>query len=211
MRAKIFRSIFAAALLIGLQFWPACGVEFPQPTPTPHPAPIPQPSPGPQPTAPEFSYSTWANYGLLPPQIQAQVLTALNECFPGEGSLTLSTVPGEIYLATVRQGGMPSFASMVSFLTNWRLPDTLGRGDTIANVCTATAWRGKGLATQLLNRVIADFRTKRPGVKNLYLTVREDNTAARSLYQKLGFVQIGQVVDATRPGVPLLTMVLRFP
>lgn len=56
------------------------------------------------------------------------------------------------------------------------------------------ASRGNGIATALLNHAFAALAGQ--GIANLVLEVRAGNTAARALYQKLGFAQI-----ARRPGL----------
>jgi [ribosomal protein S18]-alanine N-acetyltransferase len=54
----------------------------------------------------------------------------------------------------------------------------------ILNIAVSPANRGLGIATALLRYEL------RPGA-TYYLEVRESNTAARKLYEKLGFTQIG--------------------
>lgn len=50
-------------------------------------------------------------------------------------------------------------------------------------------YRGRGLGYQLLEQAAQDARSR--GAENLFLEMRENNTAA-SLYQKLGFEVIGR-------------------
>lgn len=50
--------------------------------------------------------------------------------------------------------------------------------------------RGKGVGTEFLNALIQYIR--KDGAKIAYLEVRESNLAARKLYQKCGFTEIGR-------------------
>ena len=51
--------------------------------------------------------------------------------------------------------------------------------------------RNKGIATSLLDVMINKTRDEVKEVKSLFLEVRENNTAARKLYEKTGFVEVG--------------------
>ncbi len=63
----------------------------------------------------------------------------------------------------------------------------------ILSVAIATARRGRGLASALLN---LHLRTARGlGVRALFLEVDEDNEPARKLYRRAGFHEVGR-----RPG-----------
>lgn len=53
--------------------------------------------------------------------------------------------------------------------------------------------RGQGIGTDLLNRSIE--QAKRMGVLRMFLEVRAGNTSARRLYERHGFVCIGQRKD----------------
>jgi ribosomal-protein-alanine N-acetyltransferase len=65
-----------------------------------------------------------------------------------------------------------------------------GAGEAhVLNLCIATAFRGRGLGSQLLNHLI-EFAGSL-GVTDLFLEVRPSNTAAIRLYQSNGFSQIG--------------------
>ncbi|MES9835884.1 MAG: ribosomal protein S18-alanine N-acetyltransferase [gamma proteobacterium symbiont of Ctena orbiculata] len=63
----------------------------------------------------------------------------------------------------------------------------------ILNICIDPAWQGKGLGMKLARRLLKIARQH--GAEMAYLEVRVGNKAAIGLYQKLGFVEIGQ-----RPG-----------
>ena len=59
----------------------------------------------------------------------------------------------------------------------------------IVTVDVTPAYRRKGIAQKLLHEIEAMLREK--GVKECRLEVREDNSAALSLYQKLGYKKMG--------------------
>lgn len=64
-----------------------------------------------------------------------------------------------------------------------------GEEADITNVCTATAARGKGVATTMLTALLKAGESR--GVTEYFLEVREGNEPARNLYTKLGFAEIG--------------------
>jgi len=85
--------------------------------------------------------------------------------------------------------------------TAWGLLAINGRGDLVGvtlfllrrgarlarlySVSVAPAARGRGLASQLITRAARSLR--RRGIDRIGLEVRERNTAARSVYERLGF------------------------
>lgn len=56
----------------------------------------------------------------------------------------------------------------------------------IANVETIPEYRGKGLATKLMNRIEADLQRQFPD-KGIYLLVEQNNDKAINLYKKLDY------------------------
>jgi len=60
----------------------------------------------------------------------------------------------------------------------------------IANVAVDPAYRRKGIARALTNSAIS--HTRKRGADEIWLHVRDENEAAKSLYQSLGFVQRAQ-------------------
>jgi ribosomal-protein-alanine N-acetyltransferase len=60
----------------------------------------------------------------------------------------------------------------------------------ILNLAVHHAMRRKGLATFLINMVTDKMRKE--GCRYVYLEVRASNTAARRLYEKLGFKEVGR-------------------
>lgn len=64
-----------------------------------------------------------------------------------------------------------------------------GEEADITNVCTAPEARRKGVAAALLAALLKEGSKR--AVKEYFLEVREGNEAARALYKKLGFEEIG--------------------
>jgi ribosomal-protein-alanine N-acetyltransferase len=60
----------------------------------------------------------------------------------------------------------------------------------ITNLAVDKKYRGKGIATGLLNKVL-DL-AEELNVKSMFLEVKESNEAAKKLYSKFGFKQIGR-------------------
>lgn len=58
-------------------------------------------------------------------------------------------------------------------------------------------FRGYGLGKHLLEALLKEAKTL-PGLETLLLMVSEHNVAARSLYQRLGFLEYGTEPDALR-------------
>ncbi len=61
----------------------------------------------------------------------------------------------------------------------------------VITVNTVPAYRRRGIARKLLREIESLFRKK--GIKECRLEVREDNTAAAKLYQKLGYKKMGKL------------------
>ncbi len=70
----------------------------------------------------------------------------------------------------------------------------IGRNTSFGHILTvdiAPAYRRKGIAQKLLQKIETIFREK--GIKECRLEVREDNVAALNLYQKLGYKKVGKL------------------
>lgn len=72
----------------------------------------------------------------------------------------------------------------VGYIGFWNV----GNGD-ITNVAVSKKYRRRGIGGMLINAVINSAAEK--GLPDLTLEVRKSNTAARSLYEKYGFEEIG--------------------
>src|SRR5690606_24472020 len=64
---------------------------------------------------------------------------------------------------------------------------------TIMNIPDGKAHQGQGLGYQLLESLLTVARNE--SIENCFLEVRESNQAARALYGKVGFMEVGR-----RPG-----------
>jgi GNAT superfamily N-acetyltransferase len=74
-------------------------------------------------------------------------------------------------------------------------------GYLIGNVVVHPDWRGRGIATALME--VAVRKVARRGARWVGLEVRADNDPARSLYEGLDFQEIGRTVHLLRPaGLP---------
>ena len=98
------------------------------------------------------------------------------------------------------QGFMPGYVWMedgqiVGNVTVRKL-SLLGRGWMIGNVAVAPQWRGHGIARQMMEASIELVRHNHG--EWIALQVRTDNDIARGLYQKLGFVETGELVTFER-------------
>lgn len=60
----------------------------------------------------------------------------------------------------------------------------------ILNLCIAHSWQSRGFGASLLNHMIEHLLAL--GAHFIFLEVRESNQAARRLYEKSGFRQIGR-------------------
>jgi len=66
----------------------------------------------------------------------------------------------------------------------------VGDDGEILNVAVDPAFRGRGLAGQMLDAVLIELGAR--GVKMAFLEVRESNESARGLYGSRGFTGIGR-------------------
>ncbi len=73
-----------------------------------------------------------------------------------------------------------------AYLAAWFVAD---EGE-VATLAVAAQYRGRGMATRLLESVLAE--AGRRGAATLYLEVRESNEAARRLYASHGFEEVGR-------------------
>ena len=65
------------------------------------------------------------------------------------------------------------------------------------NIAVLPQWQRQGLGATLLQAVLAEARQR--GLQQCVLEVREHNTAARRLYEKLGFAEVGRRKDYYPP------------
>jgi ribosomal-protein-alanine N-acetyltransferase len=77
-------------------------------------------------------------------------------------------------------------ASLVGFILSRLLVDEA----EILSVAVASAWRGRGLARRLLDLHLR--RLAGLGARAVFLEVEESNVAARRLYRRAGFREVGR-------------------
>jgi ribosomal-protein-alanine N-acetyltransferase len=75
--------------------------------------------------------------------------------------------------------------SVAAFCTCWLILDELH----INTIAVSAAYRRMRLATKLMHHIMAD--AARAGAKRTTLEVRRSNVAARTLYEGLGFTEVG--------------------
>ena len=113
---------------------------------------------------------------------------------------------GEAEYGRLFQGGdrsQPRLAliadcDLVGRLSNHQLPrvvgfliaHAMGADWELENVVVADDFRGKGIGTRLIEEFLA--RARQAKSQSVFLEVRESNTAARALYAKVGFHEMGR-------------------
>ena len=122
---------------------------------------------------------------LTPEVSQASELAAIDSvCFtdPWSEASFREALAGEGYtfVAWEENGVLVGYAGMMTVL------DTAD----ITNVAVLPAFRRRGLAKRFLTALLDEAKAK--GVTRLQLEVRESNTAARTLYESLGFTVDGK-------------------
>lgn len=75
---------------------------------------------------------------------------------------------------------------VAGYLVGWFAAD---EGE-LANIAVAPAWRGHGVASALLDELLAAAASR--AVTAVYLEVRESNARARALYAARGFEAVGR-------------------
>lgn len=76
--------------------------------------------------------------------------------------------------------------TVYGFALGW----SIGEEAELARVGVLAHWRNRQLGEQLTRAICTAFRER--GAESVFLEVREDNVAARRLYDKCGFLEIGQ-------------------
>lgn len=115
----------------------------------------------------------------------APVLGALERtCFPDPWSVEsfreLLREPGTVALVAELDG------EVVGYMAGRAILDTA----EILNLAVHPAVRGRGLGSTLLVATLDAMRAR--GAREVYLEVRESNTAAQSLYAHAGFLPVGR-------------------
>lgn len=74
----------------------------------------------------------------------------------------------------------------------------IGTDGDVQTIATATGVRGRGEGRRLMDSLIAEAVGR--GVREIFLEVRADNPVARTLYDSLGFTEIGIRPAYYQPG-----------
>ena len=67
----------------------------------------------------------------------------------------------------------------------------LGEEAELLRIAVKEEARNRGIASQLLDIMVGQIADEAKEVKSLFLEVRENNVAARKLYEKTGFGEVG--------------------
>ena len=121
---------------------------------------------------------------ILRPDDARQLATLHAQCF--DDAWDAAAIRGLLEDSKVLALGVESVGAIVAFL----IAQTVAGETDILTVATDPAERRKGLASQLIDALIA--RIGERGVSRIMLDVAEDNVAARQLYRDHGFVEDGR-------------------
>ena len=97
-----------------------------------------------------------------------------------------------------------SRAQLVGYSCRWRVTDEVH----LLNVAVHPARRGGGIGRMLVEAVIGEAREIR--ARTMFLEVRAGNVAARRLYRRLGFRDLGVRRGYYGPGQDAIVMELRL-
>jgi ribosomal-protein-alanine N-acetyltransferase len=117
--------------------------------------------------------------------------------------------------ADARTGGQPQSrtalvveqdGNVVGFIVGQQLEDEW----EIENIAVTGAARRRGLGSRLVGELLDLVRSR--GGKTVFLEVRESNRAARSLYEKWGFIEVGRrKMYYQNPAEDALVLKFKFP
>jgi ribosomal-protein-alanine N-acetyltransferase len=93
---------------------------------------------------------------------------------------------GSVPARLVLVAGQEETAAIFGFL----IARSLSGEWELENIVVASNARGRGVATQLIAKLLSEAECA--GGVAVFLEVRESNTQARRLYEKVGFEQVGQ-------------------
>lgn len=81
---------------------------------------------------------------------------------------------------------------------------SVGEEAEIATLAVAQNARGQGLGETVMRDLVSRLRAR--GVREIFLEVRPSNEQAQKLYQKLGFVQVGERANYYADGESALVL-----
>jgi ribosomal-protein-alanine N-acetyltransferase len=105
---------------------------------------------------------------------------------------------------TVAMEQAPPRSQLVGYACRWRVTDEVH----LLNVAVHPARRGGGIGRMLVEEVIGEARSTR--ARTMFLEVRAGNVAARRLYRRLGFRDLGVRRGYYGPGQDAIVMELRL-
>jgi ribosomal-protein-alanine N-acetyltransferase len=105
---------------------------------------------------------------------------------------------------TVAMEHAPTRSQLVGYSCRWRVTDEVH----LLNVAVHQGWRGSGIGRMLVEAVIGEARGT--GARAMFLEVRAGNVAARRLYRRLGFRDLGVRRGYYGPGQDAIVMELRL-
>ncbi len=105
---------------------------------------------------------------------------------------------------TVAMEDSPVRAQLVGYSCRWRVTDEVH----LLNVAVHPGRRGGGIGRLLVEAVITEARST--AARTMFLEVRAGNIAARRLYRRLGFRDLGMRRGYYGPGQDAIVMELRL-
>ena len=135
-------------------------------------------------------YSTFFNNGLVTDEsnFRMSVNDVINLPFPTEGTKDSFT------LGAFSEGEL---AGVVSFERDGKTREKLRHKGTLFRMYVGKDYRGKGISRLLIQEVIEKVRALRD-IEKINLTVISDNTIAKRLYEKFGFITFSQEENAIK-------------
>lgn len=115
---------------------------------------------------------------------QNQILEIENLSFQSPWSIT--SFSAELDKRVSQLWALTSENTLLGYICFWMFDDEI----QLVNIAVHPQKRGNGFGHLLLTNLIEMSISK--GIKNVWLEVRPSNFIARSLYQKLGFEEIGR-------------------
>ncbi|MDO5078772.1 MAG: ribosomal protein S18-alanine N-acetyltransferase [Streptococcus minor] len=109
-----------------------------------------------------------------------EILTVLSDVY-GVSPWSLEQIEADLNQANTEYFYLYDHQDLIGFLAIQNLVDEL----EITQIAIKKAYQGRGLGDQLMAR-LSDRR------ESIFLEVRASNEAARALYAKYGFVQVGK-------------------
>ena len=88
----------------------------------------------------------------------------------------------------------------VGYVFGW----SIGQEAELARVGVLPAQRGQGIGAVLTRAILREFQLR--GAKLVFLEVRENNFAARKLYESCGFVEVGRRANYYPDGETAIVM-----